>query len=482
MKGRNTGEARFIGAAIRALLCLALAAPMLTADRANAQSFECSTEREDKLMCRKLQSTSVVCDATQDSGTIDISRVAACVGNHFDAGPNPIVTLAASGGGSEPTDRYSEWNGGTAFTTHKLSALEDELDGQRLHYEVAYRLLDSTDDFIYPGQATFVSTERIRSTADIERLDGRNTLLVAGGGGAHGLVIPGDAVEDAKRGGLGGYADGWSGFPCPYTADGVCADGTDGGDAKDAHGGAGGTEERSPLFVDAIENGVEDSFGDRFAWGGHGGAGHANGGGGSAQERLNYMSAGGGGGGASFAWRSTRETPGTVESRLLEQSGFQVFFHRDGLQSRFEWQYSDFGGGSFEPIEMKALDGSTGISATFNDPGAPETDVELAGLVLVTGCEQSALRLKPYRVTHVKNLGSTFTTTDAAELHYRLYDGDGNLVRTGQTNVAASFTPNKALDLVFRYTDEQGNRGRLSIFADSGEQGGAEPHRICRSR
>lgn len=479
MKGR---KAICVQASTRALVWLALAAPLFTGDRAKAEAFECGTQLADKLSCREMGGDSVVCNGTKHSGAIDISEVAACVAEHFDAGPNPVVTLAAMGGGSEPTDRYSEWNGGTAFTTHKLSALEEELDGRPMHYEVAYPLLDSTGDFIYPGQATFVTTVRVRSAADMESLNGGNTLLVAGGGGAHGLVIPGDAVEDAKRGGLGGYADGWRGFPCPYTADGVCADGAAGGDAKDAPGGEGGTEERSPLFVDAMQNGVEDSFGDRFAWGGHGGAGHANGSGGGAMERLAHVSAGGGGGGASFAWRSTRETPGTVETRLLEQPGFQVFFHRDGLQSCFEWQYSDFTGGSFASVEMKALGGNTGISATFSDPGAPETDVELGGLVLVERCDEDALRLEPYRVTHVKNLGSTFTTTERAELYYRLYDGNGNLVRTGQAKVAASFTLNDALDLVFRYADEKGNRGKLSIFADSGQQGGAEPHRICRSR
>ena len=270
-------------------MCVALATVLgtcLLSAVGYAQAFKCATQRGQALWCTKEPGDSVVCTADGPSGAIELSEVMRCVGEHFDAGPNPIVTLAAFGGGSEPTDRYSDWNGGTAFTSHTYSALKEVLDGQSLHYEVVYPILDGTGEFVYPGQPTLVTVERVASRRDIKRLDASNTLLVAAGGGAHGRVIPGDTTEDAKRGGLGGYADGWNGPPCPYTAKAVCADGTRGRSAKDAPGGAGGTEERNPPFVEALANGVADSFGDRFAWGGHGGAGHSKGGGGGDTESL----------------------------------------------------------------------------------------------------------------------------------------------------------------------------------------------------
>ena len=448
----------------------------------HAQAFKCATQRGQALWCTKEPGDSVVCTADGPSGAIELSEVMSCVGEHFDTGPNPIVTLAAFGGASEPTHRNSDWNGGTAFTTHTFSALEEVLDGRLLHYELVYPMLDGTGEFVYPGQPTLVTVERVASRRDIKRLDASNTLLVAAGGGAHGRVIPGDAIEDAKRGGVGGYADGWNGRPCPYTANAVCADGTRGHSAKDAPGGAGGTEERNPPFVGALANGVADSFGDRFAWGGHGGAGHSTGGGGSALARLTHVSASGGGGGGSLALRSTRETPPTVEPRLLEEPGFQIFFHRDGLQTWLEWRYSEFTGEGFDTIEVKAVEGETSLSVTVNEPGAATTDIELGGLVLVERCSPTSRRIEPYKLTGLSNLGSRFTTDDDAVIYYRLYDGKNMLIGTGQTRAAASFTPNETLDLFFTYVDQNGNEGRLSIFATSGARGEARSHRICPAR
>ncbi|MEM7138583.1 MAG: hypothetical protein AAF500_18525 [Myxococcota bacterium] len=455
----------------RTPVCAALALVAVSATLGSptvtlAQGFSCETRTEQSIPCTVTRLGAVVCRTSSDSGAIDLGEVAACVDLNFSIGTNPVVTLAAFGGGSEPTDQYGEWNGGSALTTWKLEALKYELGDRPLYYEVAYPLLERTRGIPYPGQATVVTTRPIRRAGELTRMRGRTTVLVAGGGGAHGRVIAGDATPDVGRGGVGGNVDGWDGLPCPY-ADGVCADGANGSSAKGAPGGEGGYERWSPSFVSVAANGVEDSFAERFAWGGHGGGGHPHGGGGQALEKLTRMSAGGGGGGGSFAWRSTRPTPEGLQALLLREPGVQLIFQRDGLHSQVEWQYAEFSGNQTQPYELEARDAQTSLSITIDDPGGAESDLALGGLILTDGCGEDSQQIEPYRVTRLMNLGTGFTTTDDSKVFYRVYDGHGRLIRTVETRAAAAFVLDRSLSLFFAHTDRLGNRGKMSIFANT---------------
>ncbi|MEM7436939.1 MAG: hypothetical protein AAF436_17425 [Myxococcota bacterium] len=467
MKTTNSTQSTIKQTPFSAMLALTgIAVAVGSPAAAGAQDFSCETRTEETISCAVTRLGAVVCKPSSHSGVIDLEEVAACVDAHFPIGANPIVTLAAFGGGSEPTELYSAWNGGTALTTWKYDALLDELDGRPLHFEVAYPLLEPTGNVPYPGQATVVATRPIHREGQLTRIRGATTVLVAGGGGAHGQVFSEDTPQDVGRGGFGGHADGWDGFPCPYT-DGVCADGANGGNAKGAPGGGGGYERWNPEFVSVAANGVEDSFAERVARGGHGGGGHPHGGGGQALEKLARMSAGGGGGGGSFAWRSTRPTPEGLSRLLLREPGVQLVFQRNGLHSQVEWQYAEFSGGHIEPYELRALEGQTSLSITINDPGGPESDFEVGGLILADGCGRESRRIEPYRLTRLMNLGSGFTTTDDSRVFYRVYDGDGRLIGTAETKVAAAFVLDTSFSFFFQHTDRLGNRGKVSILADS---------------
>lgn len=419
-----------------------------------------------------------MCSATARSGSIDLREIAACVDREYGTGTNPVVTIAARGGGSEATERYSAWNGGTALTTHKLHALRDAIDGKPLYFEVARPLLGFAGDAPSPGQATLVTTRPLRSEDETRRVPRKDVVLVAGGGGAHGKAIAGDSRVNAKRGGFGGYADGWAGVPCPFN-EGVCARGTPGRHAGGARGGAGGLEVRSPEFVSAAANGAVASSGDRWVRGGHGGGGHPHGGGGEAKDDGATVSAGGGGGGGSFAWRSTRRTPDHLQTLLSDRPGFQLIVHPDVLQSQVEWQYSDFSADDFDAHEIKALEGRTQVLVTVTDPAADKSDLELDGLILVGGCGLERRRIEPYRLTNLVNLGNSFTTTDDSTLSYRVYDADGKHLVTNETQAAASFVVDSTLDLFFVYSNGAGHRGKMSVFADSGERGSAPSARLC---
>ena len=154
-------------------------------------------------------------------------------------------------------------------------------------------------------------------------------------------------------------------------------------------------------------------------------------------------------------------------------------FHRDGLHSQVQWQRAQFTGNRVDPYQVKALAGRTTLSVSIEDPGASSTDLELGGLVLADGCARDGRRIEPYRLTNLMNLGRGFTTTDKSQLFYRVYDEDGTLVGTNETQAAAAFVVDTSLDLFFVHTDRVGNRGRISLFADSGAEGTAPPSRLC---
>ena len=444
---------------------------LFAADSAQAQEFECDALIGEPVSCEVTRFDSVVCTPSGPSGAVEISDIAACVDREFGTGVNPIVTVAAFGGPSGTTEQYDGWNGGTAFTSHKLEELQEELDGEPLFYEVAQPMLALSRGGAYPGQATLVTTVPVNGIEEARQLNGANTILVAGGGGAHGQVYPGSSSANTGRGGYGGYADGWEGIPCPYTADAVCADGTDGQSTRGARGGLGGTEEQDSDFVECLENGVEDAIDGRYAWGGHGGAGHPQGGGGEANESVRPVAAAGGGGGGSLAWRSSRPTPPGLERVLIEEPGVQLIFESDGAHSELEWQYADFSGDGFDAYEMKGIDGNTTISITINDPSGVKTDLELGGLTLVDQCGSDGQRVEPYRVTDLVQAGGELVATEATEVFYRVYDGDGEITGTGRTKATASFVENESLHLHFRYTDGNDDRGRIAVYDDSGGPG-----------
>ncbi|MEM9727829.1 MAG: hypothetical protein AAF997_04540 [Myxococcota bacterium] len=452
-------------------LAIVAAVGLLGCPAAYAQGTQCESDGTS-FSCELDNRGMVVCTPKSHEGKLRIDELASCVAANYGTGADPLVTIAAFGGGAEATPSNKAWNGGTAFTTHRLAELKAELGGAPLYFEVAKPRIESKASGAKPGQATVVATKPIGGPDKLQKLSGRETVLVAAGGGAHGQVIPGSLVEDARGGGLGGYADGWFGSPCPYTRGGVCGSGQRGRSAIGASGGYGGTESVNAKSLEFRDNGVAEVA----AWGGHGGAGHPQGGGGDAISGNRLAAAAGGGGGGSFAWRSTRATPQGLESVLRRQPGVEFVFQRGGRTSQIEWQAATFTADDAEGHDIKAIQGTATISVIVDDPGAMKTELDLDGLVLLDRVDDNGRQIEPYRITEVANLGQNFTTTERSKVLFRIYDQHGTPIGHGMTGAAASLRLDESLQLFFRLGESGGARGEVAVFAQSKDGRVARAH------